>query len=52
MYTYIVIIYLLILMTIILSRVNGAISNNEDFSTIFKCSQGSKMNPQKKCHLF
>ena len=30
-------------------RVNGPISDNEDFGTVFSCKPGTKMNPVKKC---
>ncbi|KAJ8916562.1 hypothetical protein NQ315_000206 [Exocentrus adspersus] len=33
-------------------RVNGVLSNMEQFSEAFKCGAGSKMNPEKRCRLW
>jgi endothelin-converting enzyme/putative endopeptidase len=30
-------------------RVNGPISDNEDFGAVFQCKRGTKMNPVQKC---
>jgi len=30
-------------------RINGALSNSADFSEVFACSVGSKMNKANKC---
>jgi endothelin-converting enzyme/putative endopeptidase len=30
-------------------RVNGPISDNEDFGNVFQCKPGTKMNPAQKC---
>lgn len=34
------------------SRVNGPMSNLEEFSNDFECELGSEMNPPEKCHLW
>uniref|UniRef100_A0A1I8NWK9 Peptidase M13 C-terminal domain-containing protein n=1 Tax=Stomoxys calcitrans TaxID=35570 RepID=A0A1I8NWK9_STOCA len=33
-------------------RVNGPLANLEEFSTEFKCPEGSNMNPVKKCKIY
>ena len=33
-------------------RINGPLSNNEDFANDFNCSLGSKMNPVEKCEVW
>ncbi|XP_050414611.1 neprilysin-4 [Patella vulgata] len=33
-------------------RVIGSLSNNEDFSKVFECPLGSRMNPVKKCKVW
>lgn len=32
-------------------RINGAVSNSEEFSRAFKCSKNSPMNPDRKCNI-
>jgi len=33
-------------------RVNGPLSQNQDFATDFKCKKGTRMNPEDKCQLW
>jgi predicted metalloendopeptidase len=33
-------------------RVQGAVSQNEDFAKAFQCKVGSKYNPEKRCNLW
>lgn len=33
-------------------RVMGSLQNSEDFSEVFHCPKGSKMNPTKKCKIW
>ncbi|XP_051164734.1 neprilysin-4-like [Leptopilina boulardi] len=32
-------------------RINGAVSNSEEFSRAFRCSKNSPMNPERKCNI-
>lgn len=33
-------------------RINGAVSNLNEFSKAFHCSESSPMHPKDKCHLW
>lgn len=33
-------------------RIKGPLSNNREFAKDFRCPEGTKMNPEKKCSLW
>ena len=36
----------------LISRVIGTLSNFDEFSKVYKCKEGARMNPTKKCSVW